>query len=73
MDVYRIAYLNGEWALLKAHGYKALLTAADQATLLEHVQALTQGKGAVVRYESEHGARELRVGAFEEHDPTALD
>lgn len=73
MDVFRIASLNGEWALLKAHGYKPLLTATNLAALLEHVETLTGGKGAVVRFESEHGPRELRIGTFDEQDPTALD
>lgn len=72
MDVYRIELIDGKWALLKAHGYKPLLTAADQTPLLAHVQALTQGKGAVVRFEAEHGLRELRVGAFDDQGLNGL-
>ena len=69
MDVFRIEFMNGEWTLLKAHGYKPLLTAHDQAPLIEHVLALTHGQGAVIRFVAEGGVRELRVGAFADDEP----
>lgn len=69
MDVFRIEFMNGAWTLLKAHGYKPLLTAAEQAPLIEHVLALTHGQGAVIRFNAEGGVRELRVGAIDEEEP----
>jgi hypothetical protein len=72
MDVYRIELIDGQWALLKAHGYRPLLIAADQGPLLAHVKALTRGKAAVVRFEAEQGLRELRVGEFDDRASTGL-
>lgn len=64
MEVFRIEVSEGTWTLLKAHGYKPILVAESRAVLLEHVLALTQGKGAVVRFDSDDGVRELRIGDF---------
>lgn len=62
MDVFRIEADGPQWKLLKAHGYKVIRVAEDQATLIEHVLTLTQGHGAVIRFESDSFVRELRVG-----------
>lgn len=62
MDVFRIEADGPQWKLLKAHGYKVIRVAEDQATLIEHVLTLTQGRGAVIRFQSDSGVRELRVG-----------
>lgn len=68
MDVFRIEAEDDAWVLYKAHGYKPIMRNSDQAGLLEHVQALTGGKGAVIRFWSDTGVRELRVGAVDEDD-----
>ena len=62
MDVFRIEADGPQWKLLKAHDYKVIRVAEDQATLIEHVLTLTQGHGAVIRFDSVSGVRELRVG-----------
>jgi hypothetical protein len=66
MDVFRIETEDGAWVLYKAHGYKPIMRAGNQAELIEQVQVLTGGQGAVIRFWSESGVRELRVGAFED-------
>ncbi|MEE3913789.1 hypothetical protein V2I80_10940 [Pseudomonas viridiflava] len=68
MDVFRIeAEAEAEadaWVLYKAHGYKPIMRADNQADLIGQVQLLTHGKGAVIRFWAGAGVRELRVGAF---------
>ncbi|MCD5996717.1 hypothetical protein KDX38_24320 [Pseudomonas sp. CDFA 602] len=49
MDVFRIEFNDGQWTLLKVHGYKPILHADHQAALIEHVLTMTGGKGAVIR------------------------
>ena len=68
MDVFRIEAEDDAWVLYKAHGYKPIMRNIDQAELIEHVLALTGGKGAVIRFWSETGVRELRVGAVDEDE-----
>ena len=68
MDVFRIEADDGAWVLYKAHGYKPIMRTGDQAELIEHVQAMTGGKGAVIRFWSGAGMRELRVGAVDEDE-----
>jgi hypothetical protein len=70
MDVFRIEADGGQWQLLKAHGYKVIRVAEDQAILIEHVLILTQGRGAVIRFESDSGVRELRVGDVDTDEHT---
>jgi hypothetical protein len=69
MDVFRIESSGPQWTLLKAHGYNVLLSAEDQSTLIEYVLTLTQGRGAVIRFESASGVRELRVGIADDQEP----
>ncbi|WP_122456514.1 hypothetical protein [Pseudomonas viridiflava] len=64
MDVFRIEAEADAWVLYKAHGYKPIMRADNQADLIGQVQLLTQGKGAVIRFWAGAGVRELRVGAF---------
>lgn len=68
MDVFRIQSEGGRWTLLKAHGYKPIMVAESLATLIEHVQASTHGRGAVIRFDAEGGVRELRVGVFDDDE-----
>lgn len=68
MDVFRIEDEDDTWVLYKVHGYKPIMRNIDQAELIEHVQALTGGKGAVIRFWSETGVRELRVGAVDDDE-----
>lgn len=68
MDVFRIEAEDDAWVLYKAHGYKPIMRNINQADLFEHVQVLTGGKGAVIRFWSEAGVRELRVGAVDEDE-----
>ena len=68
MDVFRIQSEGGRWTLLKAHGYKPIMVAESLATLIEHVQALTHGSGAVIRFDAEGRVRELRVGVFDDDE-----
>ena len=65
MDVFRIESSGTQWNLLKAHGYTVLLSAEDQSTLIDYVLTLTQGRGAVIRFDADSGVRELRVGALD--------
>ncbi|EJL04042.1 hypothetical protein PflQ2_1763 [Pseudomonas fluorescens Q2-87] len=64
-DVYRIAFENQRWTLYKAHGYKPILHAETHDELINHVLTLTRGKGVIVRFASEAGVRELRLGEVE--------
>ncbi|WP_434562420.1 hypothetical protein [Pseudomonas sp. Z4-20] len=64
--MYRIEFENDRWTLYKSHGYKPILQADSHDALIDHVLALTQGKGAVVRFTAEGGVRELRVGDIQE-------
>lgn len=66
MRVFRIENDDGVWVLYKAHGYKPIMRTGNQAELIAQVQTLTAGKGAVIRFWSGAGVRELRVGAIEE-------
>jgi hypothetical protein len=68
MDVFRIELESGQFTLFKAHGYKPILRAASHTVLIEHVIAMTQGTGAVIRFNADGGVRELRVGIFDEDD-----
>lgn len=70
MDVFRIEADGQQWKLLKAHGYKVIRVAEDQATLIEHVLTLTHGSGAVIRFASDSGVRELRVGDVDTDEHT---
>jgi hypothetical protein len=71
MDVFRVEAEDGTWVLYKAHGYKPIMR-GSQAELIEHVQAKAGGKGAVIRFWSDTGVRELRVGAIDEGEISAL-
>lgn len=66
MDVFRIEAEEGAWVLYKAHGYKPIMRAGNQTELIEQVQVLAGEQDAVIRFWSESGVRELRVGAFED-------
>ena len=72
MDVFRVESEDGAWVLYKVHGYKPIMRAGEQAELIEHVQAMTSGKGAVIRFWSDTGVRELRVGAVDDGEITGL-
>ena len=69
MDVFRIEPNGPQWNLLKVHGYKVLLSAEDPSTLIDYVLTLTQGSGAVIRFDADGGVRELRVGALDDPEP----
>lgn len=69
MDVYRIEFENDHWILYKAHGYKPILQADSQGALIDHVLALTQGEGVVVRFMGNGGVRELRLGNVRDDAP----
>ena len=66
MDVFRIEPSGPQWNLLKAHGYKVLLSAEDPSILIDYVLTLTRGRGAVIRFDADGGVRELRVGALDD-------
>jgi hypothetical protein len=68
-EVYRIEFENQCWTLYKVHGYKPILHAETQNELIDHVRVLTQGKGAIIRFTSEVGVRELRLGDVEADEP----
>jgi len=68
-EVYRIEFENQRWTLYKAHGYKPILHADTHDELIDHVRAMTQGKGAIVRFISEIGVRELRLGDIQADEP----
>jgi hypothetical protein len=72
MDVFRVEAEDGAWVLYKAHGYKPIMRSADQADLIDHVQAMTAGSGAVIRFWSETGVRELRVGPVDDDEISGL-
>lgn len=68
MDVFRIEAEGDDWILYKVHGYKPIVRSGNQADLFDHVQVLTHGKGAVIRFWAEAGVRELRVGVVHEEE-----
>lgn len=72
MDVFRVESENGGWVLYKVHGYKPIMRSADQADLIDHVQSVTAGSGAVIRFWSETGVRELRVGPVDDDETSGL-
>ncbi|YAF61149.1 hypothetical protein DOCECA_13280 [Pseudomonas sp. E102] len=69
MDVYRIEFENDRWTLYKSHGYKPIRQADSQGELIDHVLALTQGEGVVVRFIADGGIREVRLGDVQGDEP----
>lgn len=72
MDVFRVESEDGGWVLYKAHGYKPVMRADCQSDLIQHVQVITGGKGAVIRFWAQAGVRELRVGGVGADDAWGL-
>ncbi|WP_434681392.1 hypothetical protein J3P77_09750 [Pseudomonas sp. R1-18] len=73
MDVFRVEAEDGAWVLYKAHGYKPIMRSGNQADLIDHVQSMTAGSGAVIRFWSETGVRELRVGPVDDDESASLE
>lgn len=72
MDVFRVEPEHGAWVLYKAHGYRPIMRFGSQVDLIDHVQTITAGSGAVIRFWSETGVRELRVGPVDEGEISEL-
>lgn len=72
MDVFRVEAEDGGWVLYKAHGYKPIMRASNQAELIDHVKAVAAGSGVVIRFTSEMGVRELRVGPVDDGEISGL-
>ncbi|MBA1229014.1 hypothetical protein G7013_05030 [Pseudomonas viridiflava] len=72
MDVFRIEAEGETWVLYKVHGYKPIMRSSNRADLIEQAQIMAGGKGAVIRFWSATGVRELRVGAVDDDEVSGL-